>query len=178
MQMNWLIGIEMMKKMPLVASLVIGGTFGWLGHRSLFLSELTGLKQQQAEQLVAINQKAYSETLAAIRQMKDAQNRAAKLDEYYSEKLAHATEENAALRTDIAAGHRRVQIAAANLATCQLTQDRNTRTRSVGDGAQIELTAEAGRAIYDIRTGIIRDQTKLDYLQRYVRDVVRQCKPE
>ncbi|MDX7991549.1 lysis protein [Xenorhabdus sp. psl] len=173
-----LLGIGTMKKTSLIVSLMIGGTLGWWGHRSLFLSEVTDLKQQHAAQLVAINQKARSETLVAIQQMKDAQNRAAQLDEYYSGKLAHATEENAALRTDIAAGHRRVQIAAANLATCQLSQNRNTSTRSVGDGIQIELTAEAGRAIYDIRTGIIRDQTKLDYLQQYVRDVVRQCKPE
>lgn len=159
-------------------SLVIGGNLGWWGHRTLFLSEVADLKQQQAEQLVAINQQAHSETLAAIQQMKDAQNRAAQLDEYYSGKLAHATEENAALRTDIVAGHRRVQIAAANLATCQLTQNRDIRPRSMGDGTQVELTAKAGRAIYDIRTGIIRDQAKLDYLQQYVRDVVRQCKSE
>ncbi|WP_323854757.1 lysis system i-spanin subunit Rz [Xenorhabdus koppenhoeferi] len=167
-----------MKKTPLIVSLVIGGILGWWGHRSLFLSELAGLKQQHAAQLVAINQQARSETLAAIQQMKEAQNRAAKLDEYYSGKLAHVTEENAALRTDIAAGYRRVQIAAANLATCQHPQNRDTAPRSVGDGTQIELTAEAGRTIYDIRTGIIRDQTKLDYLQQYVREVVRQCKAE
>ncbi|PHM46342.1 endopeptidase [Xenorhabdus mauleonii] len=167
-----------MKKMPLVVSLIIGGSFGWWGHRSLFLSEVAGLKQQHATQLVAINQKAHSETLAAIQQMKDAQNRAAELDKYYSGKLANVTEENAVLRADIVAGHRRVQIAAANLATCQLTQNRDTGARSVGDGAQVELTARAGRTIYDIRAGIIRDQAKLDYLQQYVRDVVRQCKAE
>ncbi|PHM74290.1 lysis system i-spanin subunit Rz [Xenorhabdus kozodoii] len=166
------------KKVPLIVSLVIGGSLGWWGHRSLFLSELANVKQQQATQLVAINQKASSETLAAIQQMKEAQHRAAQLDDYYSGKLAHVTEENAALHADITAGHRRGQIAAANLATCQLTQNRDTRPRSVGDGTQIELTAKAGRTIYDIRTGILRDQAKLDYLQQYVREVVRQCKTE
>ncbi|MBI6550077.1 lysis system i-spanin subunit Rz [Xenorhabdus lircayensis] len=167
-----------MKKAPLIVSLVIGSSLGWWGHRLLFLSEVAGLKQQHAAQIVAINQKARSETLATIQQMKDAQNRVAQLDEYYSGKLAHVTEENAALRTDIAAGYRRVQIAAANLATCQLTQNRDTGSRSVGDETQVELTAKAGRTIYDIRAGIISDQAKLDYLQQYVREVVRQCKPE
>ncbi|MDC9588188.1 lysis system i-spanin subunit Rz [Xenorhabdus sp. XENO-10] len=167
-----------MKKMPLIVSLVIGGGLGWWGHCSLSLNEVANLKQQHAAQLIAINQKARSEMLAVIQQMKDAQNRAAQLDEYYSGKLAYATEENAALRADITAGHRRVQIAVANLATCQLTQNRDTSARSVGNGTQVELTAKAGRAIYDIRAGIISDQTKLDYLQQYVRDVVRQCKPE
>ncbi|CBJ80519.1 hypothetical protein XBJ2_680006 [Xenorhabdus bovienii str. Jollieti] len=168
-----------MKKVSLLVSvsLVIGGCFGWWGHRSLFLSELTDLKQQHATQIVAINQKAHSETLATIQQMKDAQNRVAQLDEYYSGKLTHVTEENAALRADIAAGYRRVQIAAANLATCQLTQNRDTSSRSVGDETQVELTTKAGRAIYDIRAGIISDQAKLDYLQQYVLEVVRQCKP-
>ncbi|MBD2779870.1 lysis system i-spanin subunit Rz [Xenorhabdus szentirmaii] len=167
-----------MKKTLLIISLAIGSILGWWGHRFWFLNEVAMLKQQHAEELVAINQKARSETLAAIRQMRDAQDRAAQLDEYYSGKLAHVAEENVALRTDIAAGYRRVQIAAANLATCQLTQNRNTGARSVGDGTQIEFTAKAGRAIYDIRAGIIRDQAKLDYLQQYVRDVVRQCRPE
>ncbi|MBE8596475.1 lysis protein [Xenorhabdus sp. BG5] len=164
--------------MPLIMSLVIGGSLGWWGHGALCLSEVADLKQQHATQLAAINQQAHSETLAAIQQMKDAQNRAAQLDEYYSGKLAHVTEKNATLRADIIAGHRRVQIAATNLATCQLTQNRDTRPRSLGDGTQVELTAKAGRAIYDIRTGIIKDQAKLDYLQQYVRDVVRQCKSE
>ncbi|WP_074024566.1 lysis system i-spanin subunit Rz [Xenorhabdus eapokensis] len=164
--------------MSLIVSLVVGGSLGWWGHRSLSLSEVASLKQQHAAQLVVINQKARSEMLATIQQMKDAQNRAAQLDEYYSGKLAHVTEENAALRTDIIAGHRRVQIAAANLATCQLTQNRDTAPRRMGNGTQIELTAKAGRAIYDIRTGIIKDQAKLDYLQHYVRGVVRQCKSE
>ncbi|AOM39149.1 endopeptidase [Xenorhabdus hominickii] len=178
MRLIGLLGIGTMRKMPLIVSLVIGISLGWWGQRSLLLSEIAGLKQQHAAQLMAINQKANSETLIAIQQMKDAQNRATQLDEYYSGKLSHVNEENAALLADITVGHRRVQIAAANLATCQLTQNRDPRARSVGDGTQIELTAKSGRAIYDIRTGIIRDQAKLDYLQQYIRDVVRQCKPE
>ncbi len=161
-----------------MVGLFIGGSLGWWGHRTLSLSEVANLKQQQAAQLVAINQKARSETLAAIEQMKEAQDRAAQLDEYYSGKLVHVTEENTALRVDIAAGHRRVQIAAANLATCQLSQNRDPRARRVGNGTQVELTAKAGRAIYDIRAGMISDQAKLDYLQQYIRDVVRQCKLE
>ncbi|PHM25150.1 lysis system i-spanin subunit Rz [Xenorhabdus budapestensis] len=166
-----------MKKIPLIVTLVIGGCFGWWGHRSLFLSEVANLKQQHSAQIAAIYQKTSQETLSAIQQMKDAQNRATQLDEYYSGKLAYVTEKNTALRADIAAGHRRVQIAISNLATCQLTQNRNTSSYSVGDGTQIELTAKAGRTIYDIRAGIISDQAKLDYLQQYVREVVRQCKP-
>ncbi|PHM31089.1 lysis system i-spanin subunit Rz [Xenorhabdus innexi] len=165
-----------MKRITLIAALIIGGCTGWWGNRSLFLSEVSNLKQQHSAQVVAIHQKANQETLSAIQKMKDAQSRVAQLDEYYSGKLAHVTEENAALRADIAAGHRWVQIAAANLATCQLTQERDTGSRSMGDGSQVELTAKAGRAIYDIRAGIISDQSKLDYLQQYVREVVRQCK--
>ncbi|MDC9583026.1 lysis system i-spanin subunit Rz [Xenorhabdus sp. PR6a] len=173
-----MLGIRAIKKLPLIVSLIVGGSLGWWGHRSLVLSEIASLKQQHAAQLVAINQKAQSEMLATLGQMKAAQNRVAQLDEYYSGKLADVTEENTVLRADIAAGYRRVQIAAANLATCQLTQDRDTGARSVGDGTQIELTAKAGRTIYAIRAGIIRDQAKLDYLQQYVREVVRQCKPQ
>ncbi|MDR0217653.1 MAG: lysis protein [Enterobacteriaceae bacterium] len=166
-----------MKRLPLIITLVVGGFLGWWSHRALFLSEMANLKQRHAALIAEIHQKAHQDTLSAIQQMKDAQSRAAKLDEYYSGKLANVEEENAVLRADIAAGTRRVQIAASNLTACQRTQNRDTGTGRVGDGSQVELTAKAGRAIYDIRAGIISDQTKLDYLQQYVRDIVRQCKP-
>ena len=36
---------------------------------------------------------------------------------------------------------------------------------SVGDAASLELSREAGRAIWDIRRGMIEDREKLEYLQ-------------
>jgi prophage endopeptidase len=46
----------------------------------------------------------------------------------------------------------------------------------VGDAATLDLTPDAGQSVLDIRAGIINDDAKLDYLQSYVTDIVKQCK--
>ncbi|EAQ1150916.1 lysis protein, partial [Salmonella enterica] len=43
----------------------------------------------------------------------------------------------------------------------------------VGNGATVELSADAGQNVLDIRAGIISDQEKLRYLQAYVRTQCR-----
>ena len=124
----------------------------------------------------AITTKAQQDTADALHRTNAAQDAAAALDQQNSEKLANAQAENDRLRADVAAGTRRVRIAAANLATCQHTASRGASTSGVGDAAEIELAPAVGSNILDIRAGIISDQAKLDYLQGYVRDVVKQCK--
>lgn len=126
--------------------------------------------------LSAITTKAQQDTADAIQRMKDAQAAAADLDAKATQDLAHAKAENDRLRADVAAGTRRVRLASADLATCKLTAGRNSGTGGVGDGAEIELSSGAGSNVLSIRDGIISDQAKLDYLQAYVRDVVKQCK--
>jgi prophage endopeptidase len=41
---------------------------------------------------------------------------------------------------------------------------------SLGDGAGVELTAEARRDVFDLRSMIIQDQEKLSYLQAYLKE--------
>ncbi|KGM27455.1 lysis protein [Photorhabdus luminescens] len=164
--------------LPLLTVAIVGCTVGWWLTKLSFNTKLTALEQHYTSQLSIISHKAQSDTTAAIQKMKIAQDAAAALDRHYSEELAHAQAENTALRTDLATGKRRMRIASADLATCQLTSSRNPSASSMGNAAEIGLTAIAGRTIYDIRAGIISDQAKLDYLQHYVRDVVQQCKIE
>lgn len=138
--------------------------------------------QWEADRRV-ISDKAQTDTAAALNRMKTAQDALAALDALKSKELADAQAENNRLRDDVAAGNRRVRILAASLATTQLAASVNAAggdsgTSGLGDATQVELTAAAGRTVYDIRAGIISDQAKLDYLQSYVRDVVRQCKRE
>jgi prophage endopeptidase len=47
----------------------------------------------------------------------------------------------------------------------------------VGDGACVELTDRAGQSVWDIRSGMIADQAKLAYLQKYVLENRREVKP-
>lgn len=127
-------------------------------------------------QLNAITTAAQQATADAMQRMKDAQAAAAELDKKTTQDLANVKAENDRLRADVAAGTRRVRIAAANLATCQLSASRGASTGGVGDGVQIDLSAEGGRAVLDLRESAATDGKVISYLQGYIRDVVKQCK--
>ncbi len=93
------------------------------------------------------------------------QRKLAELDEIYTEKINEAVQENRTLRTQLARGHRRMLVSGKN--TCS---DRaSSSTRSLGHDGALELSADTGQRILSVREGIIRDQQKLMYLQRYIR---------
>lgn len=138
-------------------------------------------KGQWDAERMAITTKAQQDTAAALQRTKDAQAAAAALDAEWQEKFANAQKENEDLRDDVAAGNRRVRILTANLATANRAASQHASggdppTSCVGDATGVELSAAAGRTVYDIRAGIISDQAKIDYLQGYIAKVVKQCK--
>ncbi len=155
---------------------LLAGFVVYQAQNMRFERKISDIKAANDRQLAAITAKTQQDTADAMQRMKDAQASAAALDKKITQDLANAKAENDRLRADVAAGTRRVRIAAANLATCQLSAGRGASTGGVGDGTEIELTPAAGQNILDIRAGIISDQAKLDYLQGYVLDVVKQCK--
>lgn len=170
----------------LAVAVVLTGIVTWKITANSYKNDIAEIERKHAGEVVsyerkigAIQAKAQEETAAAITRMKDAQNALAELDQQKSKELANAKAENDALMRDVADGTRRVRILQTNLAGCNSgsgTTSGNSSTGSVGDGATIGLTAEAGATVLDIRQGIISDQAKLTYLQTYVRDVVKQCK--
>lgn len=127
-------------------------------------------------QLNAITTAAQQATADAMQRMKDAQAAAAELDRKTTQDLANVKAENDRLRADVAAGTRRVRIAAYNLAACENSASRSASTGGVGDGVQIDLSAEGGRAVLDLRESAENDDKVITYLQNYIRDVVKQCK--
>lgn len=129
-------------------------------------------------QLKAISDEASAATRQAMLRMKDAQREKNRLDTYYTQELAREKAQSQALRDDLSTGRRRLQFARADLATCQLTASHHSSASAVGDGAEIQFSVEAGLLVEDIRTDIKRDQDKLDYLQGYVKDVVKECRRE
>lgn len=162
--------------------LVIGGVCIFMGcfagayvQDLRFSAKISDLKRQHSDQLKAVSDQAQKDTAAALQRTKNAQA-AAELDKQKTEELANAKAENDRLRADVAAGTRRVRIAAANLATCQLTAGRGAGGGGVGDAVQIDLTPEGGRAVLDLRESTERDNTVIEYLQDYVKKVVKQCK--
>lgn len=117
-------------------------------------------------------QEKAKEASASVRQyevqlnvLQSQQRKLAELDEHYTEKLNEAEQENRALRTQLARGHRRMLISGKN--TCS---DRaSSSSLSLGHDGTLELSADTGQRILSVREGIIRDQQKLMYLQRYIR---------
>lgn len=138
-------------------------------------------KAQWDADRLAIAAKAQHDTAAALQRTHEAQDKAAEIDKYWSEKFANAQKDNEDLRRDVTDGKRRVRLLTANLATAQLAASQHATSGgagsgSVGDDSAVELSTAAGQRVLDIRAGIIADQAKVTYLQDYVRKVVKQCK--
>ena len=76
------------------------------------------------------------------------------------------------LRAAVSAGDRRLRIAG----RCSADSGNMSETSSgarLGDGGAVELTGTAGRTVFDIRAGVIKDRAALKGLQQYVREVCR-----
>ncbi|WP_165431804.1 lysis protein [Atlantibacter hermannii] len=104
---------------------------------------------------------------ATINDMQVRQRDVAALDAKYTKELADANAENDALRKRLDNGGRVLV-----KGKCP-TQDYTSTTGSMGDAGTVELADLAGRNVLGIRSGIIRDQKALKYLQDYINT---QCK--
>ena len=105
-----------------------------------------------------------------------AQTALSALDAKHTKELADEQAKNDRLRADVADGTRRVRIAAANLATCELVGNSTTGTGGVGDAAQVELSGAGGRAVLDLRASAIKDDKVIQYLQDYAAEAQTRCK--
>jgi len=105
-----------------------------------------------------------------------AQAALAALDAKHTKELADEQAKNDRLRADVAAGTRRVRIAAANLATSQLIRDTTSGTGSLGDAIQIDLTPAGGSAVLSLRESTSRDAEVIQYLQGYAAEAQKRCK--
>ncbi|WP_284973975.1 lysis protein [Atlantibacter hermannii] len=142
---------------PLVV-LVLTGALAFLVNR--YRDNAIEYKKQRDEKAQAL-----SLANATITDMQVRQRDVAALDAKYTKELADANAENDALRKRLDNGGRvRVK------GKCPV-QDytTSTSTGSVGDAGTVELSDVAGRNILGIRSGIIRDQKALKYLQDYIR---------
>lgn len=108
-----------------------------------------------------------AESLAKQRQdtindMQTRQRDVAALDAKYTKELVDANSENDRLRSKLASGGR-VRVAG----QCEASA---ATSSSMGNAGAIELSSGAGSNVLDIRAGIISDQSKVRYLQQYIRE--------
>jgi prophage endopeptidase len=132
-------------------------------------SHTAALKKQSDQAVIDLtNQQKRTEAVQAA---------LAALDAKHTKEMADEQAKNEKLRADVAAGTRRVRIAAANLANCQLVGNSTSGTGSLGDAAQVELSGAGGRAVLDLRASAIKDNEVIEYLQGYIEQVAKQCNP-
>lgn len=103
------------------------------------------------------------------------EQRLAKADQQSTEKLTHALTENDRLERLYSSAddeRRRLRIEV-KVARADAIVSAATGPGGVGDAASVELSAEAGRAVWNIRRSMIDDQAKLAYLQEWAREVTK-----
>jgi prophage endopeptidase len=156
-----------------------------LAVAALMAMSAAGAWQWQANaygRQIAEQGRAHEHTLgeiarAAARQLQAQQDkrlaleqRLTTLDADKHKVLTDAESENERLRRlyDGADDERRRLRIEVRVARADATVSAATSPGSLGDGERLELSAEAGSAVWDIRGGMKSDEAKLDYLQRYV----------
>lgn len=157
-----------LKNLVILALVLACAALGWklAGERTAHANTRTAHAQQlkaisdlatEAAQKVATAQQAWNKALAAI-------------DSERTKEKTHALAENDRLRRAVAAGDRRLRIAA----TCPARGGdvpAPASAASVDAGTTVELAPEAGQAVFDLRADLIAERAALIGLQRYVREV-------
>lgn len=156
----------------MLCALSFGAAWQWQGNaygRQLAAKDVEHqvFLRQVAEANAAVILKQQAERL-------DLERRLVKADQQSTEKLTHALAENDRLERLYSSAddeRRRLRIEV-TLARNDAIVSATTGSGSVGDAASLELSAAAGRAVWDIRRSMIDDQAKLSYLQEWARQIL------
>lgn len=132
--------------------------------------QLADLSASYQTELTTISNAAAAQARQALERQKATQKALAELDAKATMEKVRDLAENERLRADVAAGDRRLRIAGRCSADSSNLPD-ITRATSLDDGGTVELAGAAGRTVFDIRAGIIKDRGALKGLQAYVREV-------
>lgn len=132
--------------------------------------QLADLSAAHQADLTSIANAAAAQARQALEKQQAIQKALAELDAKATTEKAHALAENEKLRTDVAAGDRRLRIAGRCSASSSNQPDTSSTAR-MDDGGIIELAGASGRTVFDIRAGIIQDRAALKGLQEYFRQV-------
>lgn len=133
------------------------------------LAEQSSLHQAE---LTSISNAAADQVRTALEKQQVAEKTRDDLDAKATQEKTHDLAENETLRRAVADGARRLRIAGSCSAGGGDVSG-TASTASLGNGGTVELAPAAGRAIFDIRAGIIADQAALKTLQTYVMNVCR-----
>lgn len=153
---------------PYLLAVFIGFTSGWWLTSNRMEVTIETLKSAQAEQMKAISDEAAKQADESAKKLTAAHSALSELDKKTTEELTNAKAENDNLRSAVAAGTKRVRLAAGAIATCSNAVSSLSSASGVGNAPSVELTGDFGQRILDIRAGIINDRAKIEYLQGFI----------
>ena len=134
--------------------------------------ELASLTAAHQSDLTAISNAAATQVRQALERQQVTQKALAEIDAKSTKEKASDLAENEKLRADVAAGDRRLRIAG-RCSTSSSDLPDTTNTARLDDGSTVELAGAAGRTVFDIRAGIIKDRAALKGLQEHLQRVCR-----
>lgn len=161
----------------------IGAGIAWTWQANKYTSQLATQASTFKGDLLAISNAAEEQTRKAVVSQQRAEQAVADLDTKHTQEktdalaenemlrtqLTGAQDDNKQLRSDVAAGDRRLRIAgrcpAGNPGNGNVSAPASTT--GLGDAATVELSEASGQSVFDIRAGIIADQAALKALQDY-----------
>ena len=132
--------------------------------------ELASLTAAHQSDLTAISNAAATQLRQALERQQVTQKALAEIDAKSTKEKASDLAENEKLRADVAAGDRRLRIAG-RCSTSSSDLPDTTNTARLDDGSTVELAGAAGRTVFDIRAGMIKDRAALKGLQEHVSKV-------
>ena len=144
----------------------------WIVDAWRYGKQLSDLSASHQAELTAISSAAAAQVRQALERQQATQKALAELDAKATTEKAHALAENEKLRADVAYGDRRLRIAGGCSADSS-NLSYTTSTARLDDGGTVELAGAAGRSVFDIRAGIIKDREALKGLQEYALEVCR-----
>ena len=132
--------------------------------------QLADLRALYEADLTAISNAAAAQARQALERQQATQKALAELDAKATTEKARDLAENERLRADVAAGDRRLRIAGRCSAGSGNLPD-TASTARLDDAGTVELAGAAGRTVFDIRAGIIKDRAALKGLQEYFKAI-------
>ena len=170
----------------LVLALMAGSAYAaWTWQANAYGKQLAAQSASFQADLTAINNAGAAQTSKALAQQQAAEQKAADIDAQRTQEKAHDLAENESLRqqyaatqaaneklrADVAAGTRRLRIAGSCTADGGGGSGvpSTSSTTSVGNAGTVELSREAGQAVFDLRADLIRERSALRALQDYAK---------
>lgn len=166
----------MNNNLSIVLAFVAGAALTWWVEGLRWDADISKLNETHTTELKKQSDQAVIDLTNQQKRTEAAQTALAALDAKHSKEMADEQAKNERLRADVAAGTRRVRIAAANLATCQLVGNSTSGTGSLGDAVQIDLSPAGGSAVLSLRESTSRDAEVIQYLQGYAAEAQKRCK--